>query len=872
MKLIVKAGRFHEDEDQSEYAHLLEHVAIRDVEKYRDLVTLLTVQGIDHRARTGRLFTSYYLFVPNSNKEKLNLGLNVLEQWAGAIIIDSSRLDMHRGSIIGELRPNDAYSDWLYNKEGEIILRNTSFPSSDRNKSIEAIKNINIGRLKNFYHDWYRPDLQAAIVVGSFNLDSLENIIQHKFSKLTKPFKSRNPAKAIKKFEYQLSGENQYESIKDSLNTNWRLDVFSKRTNYEFRFRSIKDIYSSFLQNLYESIITKRKTEYERQYQPSFSKYSTRYATNGLASSQISIGFMSVELDQKSASIEDKIFEAVKADVIMHSNFTQQDLQEAKDRLKSTLVISSPSSKELSTEYENHFIYQNAAPSDSARKKLANLINKISLSELQKFANERRNLLENTDFIFVNVPKIHIPEGHKIEKIIEKAYNTPIVKYRSPSEKIYSIKSVVDHNTNPKMNIVENTVGVTTVTFGNNIKVLLKPTTPQSPYFKNRIEVLGFQPILFNQNTELYNKQLLAHNYASMAGTGWHNHFQIEQFKRDNDMQMNFRTDQENFLIDGNFNRKNINDFFKLLFQYIKAPEDDIQAFNYWQKKIKERFSPYGIKDGSNFFHDKIEKIWNPKSPSFNEKDINEISQRELLLAYKEHFSNFDNYTFIITGDFQSSELIHEIAPYLSGLPVFEREGEKIKKWGKRQERRNDTLRYKGIEQSFSALFLPVKIEPTIKNQVILDLVNKAFYERLVKILRLDCYAPGAGGHWISLKDSLYTFQINFNSALGNDGKMVSNSMDEIENLKDQGIDYDWLHSHIKYTTQKFKSQINSFGYFNFWPQFLKESLEQERDYEEYILKYPGILENFISVEDVNRAITDYIKREDLQNFLVLPE
>src|SRR5690606_10972671 len=113
--------------------------------------------------------------------------------------------------------------------------------------------------------------------------------------------------------------------------------------------------------------------------------------------------------------------------------------------------------------------------------------------------------------------------------------------------------------------------------------------------------------------------------------------------------------------------------------------------------------------------------------------------------------------------------------------------GEKIKKWSKRQERRYDTLHYKGIAESFSALFLPVKIEPTIKNQVILDLVNIAFYERLVKVLRLDCYAPGAGGHWISLRDSLYTFQITFNSQLGNDAKMVSSSMDEIDNLKDTG-------------------------------------------------------------------------------------
>lgn len=873
MKMIVKAGRFHEDEDQTEYAHLLEHVAVQDVEKYRDLVTVLKLNGIDHRAFTSRLATRYILHIPNSNQEKLNLGLTVLKQWAGSILIDSSRLDMHRGSILGELRSTDAYRDDLYNREGEIILRNTGFPPGDRNKSTENIKNLDINRLKDFYHDWYRPDLQAAIVVGSFNLDSLEKIIQNKFSKLTMPSNMRNTSKAIEKFDYQLTGENQYETIKDTLNTNWRLDIFSKRINYNFRYRSEEDYYTRILQNLYEYIITKRKTEYKRQYQPPFSKYSTRYATNGLASDQISLGLMSVELDQNPSSIEEKIFEAVRADKIMHSNITLQELQEAQDKLESKLVNADPNSIDLAQEYENHFIYQNAAPSDSIRKDLTKLIKKVSRSEVQEFADVRRDLLRDSDFIFINVSKIFIPEKHKIERIIKKVYGSPIPNYQSPLKKIYSIEDVTPINEKLKVQVAKNVVGVTTIRLGNNIKVLLKPTTPQTSDFKNRIELLGFQPIRFNGNVKFYNSQILSHNYASVAGTGWHNHFQIEQFKRDHDMLMHFGTDQSNYLIEGKFDRENLHEFFNLLFQYIKKPEEDPQAFNFWKKTIRERISPYSVKGGSGFFHDQIEKIWNPKFPSFDENALNEISQKDLMQAYKKHFSNFDEYTFIITGDFKTSELIEEIAPYFYGLPVSGRhEGEKIEKWSTRLEKRSDTLYYKGIEQSFSELYLPVKIEPTIKNQVILDLVNTAFYERLVKVLRLDCYAPGAGGKWINLNERLYTFKIKFNSERGNESNMFSNSMKEIDNLKKAGVDDDWLESHVKYAKRRFTAQINSFGYFNFWPYFLKKHLEEGSDYQDYILKYPGILENFISLDEVNEAIDNYITKEHLQNFLVLPE
>jgi len=402
MKMIQKAGRFHEDEDQAEYAHLLEHVAVRDVEKYKDLATVLTLNGIDHRAFTSRLATSYTLIIPQTDQEKLDLGLTVLEQWAGGIVIDSARLDMHKGSILGELRPNDAYAHDLYDKKGEILLRNTGFPHADNNRSIQSIKKLDLNRLKDFYRDWYRPDLQAAIIVGAINLDSLENVILNKFSTLSMPKAVRGSSHAIKKFNYKLTGENQYEAIKDTINSKWRLNVVSKRINYNFRYRSKKDYYLSILQNLYEKIITKRKNEYTMQYEPPFSEYSTRYYGNGLASGQVSIGLMNIELVQDPSLIENKIFEAVKADEIIHSNFTPDDLEEAKSELKSTLAAN-PNTGDLAQAYENNFIYGNATPSHIIRDELRNLVKNVSLLELQEFADARRNLLENTDFIFINV-------------------------------------------------------------------------------------------------------------------------------------------------------------------------------------------------------------------------------------------------------------------------------------------------------------------------------------------------------------------------------------------------------------------------------------------------------------------------------------
>ena len=873
LKLIVKAGVYHQDKDQAEYAHLLEHIATRDVKGYDDLDIVFKLNNISRRAFTNRVATSYTLYLANCDEQKLNLGIDILEKWASGIKIDSARLDIHKGTILGELRSNDAYAEDLHDKKGDIILRNTTFPIEKATKSIQGMNSLKIERLKDFYKDWYRPDLQEVIAVGSFDVDSLENIIINKFSKLKIPSKVRDPSQALAKFNFRLTGENQYESVTDSLNRSYRLEIFTKTINYDFRYRTEKEYYLKVLQNLYEYIITRRKNEFLNQYAPPFADYSTNYYANSLANELLSIRLLSIPLDDDLSRIEKEIFKAVKADQIIHSNFTIQEFIEAKEAITSKIKISVHSSRDLAKVLEHHVTYKKAAPANETLSKLKSLIDDISISEVQEFANSRKNLLENSDFIFINVPDNSIPRNKEIEKIIAKAYNSSISEYQSPLKSIDKIKDILVEKDRLEMDIVENAIGVTTVTMGNNIQILLKPTTPETPDFINRIEVLGFQPLRYDDDLKCYNDQILAHNYASNVGTTFHNYFEIQAFKRDQRMRMNFGMDEENFLIEGSFDRKNLDDFFNLLVQHIEHPELSLQAFDYWKRTMKKRVSPYGVKGGSDFFREKIEKSWNPKYPYVSENLLNKIDQQSMSNAYKIHFSNFDEYTFIITGDFESSILLEEIAPYISRLPVTgRREGEKISRWRKRLEKRTDTLLYPGVQQSFSEIFLPVKISSTIKNQVVLDLVNTAFYERLIEILRLDCYGPAAGGEWVDLDDSLYTFQLRFNNTIGKEEYIFQNSMKEIDVLKKQGVDQEWLESNIRYASDRFSARISSFGYFNFWPKFLKNSLGQDRDYEEYILKYPDIIENSVTLKDVNSAIRNYITKENLQYFLVLPE
>ena len=46
----------------------------------------------------------------------------------------------------------------------------------------EIIRNVNHDRLKQFYADWYRPDLMAVIAVGDFDKSAVEAQIRSHFA------------------------------------------------------------------------------------------------------------------------------------------------------------------------------------------------------------------------------------------------------------------------------------------------------------------------------------------------------------------------------------------------------------------------------------------------------------------------------------------------------------------------------------------------------------------------------------------------------------------------------------------------------------------------------------------------------------------
>jgi zinc protease len=65
-----------------------------------------------------------------------------------------------------------------------VILKGSKYAERDIIGNIDVIKNFSYNTLRDYYHKWYRTDLQAIAIVGDINVDEVEGKIKTLFSSI----------------------------------------------------------------------------------------------------------------------------------------------------------------------------------------------------------------------------------------------------------------------------------------------------------------------------------------------------------------------------------------------------------------------------------------------------------------------------------------------------------------------------------------------------------------------------------------------------------------------------------------------------------------------------------------------------------------
>ena len=180
--IAQKVGSILEEENQRGLAHFLEHMAFNGTKNFpgKSMLDYLEKNGVKFgtnvNAYTSIDETVYNLSgVPTTNPGLIDSCLIILHDWSGFINLEDKDIDDERGVIHEEWRTRS--NPFLRMYENEILP--SLYPDNRYGVRMpiglmEVVDNFPYEDLRDYYHKWYRPDLQAVVIVGDIDVDIVE--------------------------------------------------------------------------------------------------------------------------------------------------------------------------------------------------------------------------------------------------------------------------------------------------------------------------------------------------------------------------------------------------------------------------------------------------------------------------------------------------------------------------------------------------------------------------------------------------------------------------------------------------------------------------------------------------------------------------
>ena len=192
--IAQKVGSILEEENQRGLAHFLEHMCFNGTTNFpgKQIIDWLESVGVafgdNLNAVTSIDETIYNISnVPVARKSVQDSCLMILHDWACEVTLDPAEIDAERGVIHEEWRQSMAGQMRIFENQLPKLFPDNRYGERLPIGTMEVVDNFPPQAIVDYYHKWYRPDLQGIIVVGDIDVDYIEGKIKEIFSTITMP-------------------------------------------------------------------------------------------------------------------------------------------------------------------------------------------------------------------------------------------------------------------------------------------------------------------------------------------------------------------------------------------------------------------------------------------------------------------------------------------------------------------------------------------------------------------------------------------------------------------------------------------------------------------------------------------------------------
>jgi zinc protease len=191
IRLRIGSGSLEENDQEQGLAHVLEHMAFRGSKNVPpgDMIKILERDGLafgpDTNAETEWTQTVYMLDLPHTSPAVLDTGLMLMRETAGNLLLRPDLLEPERGVVLSEERLRDTPNYRAEKSQIDLFLHGQLAADRFPIGVPDVIKTAPASLVRAFYEANYRPERATLVVVGDLDPDATEARIKALFGDWT---------------------------------------------------------------------------------------------------------------------------------------------------------------------------------------------------------------------------------------------------------------------------------------------------------------------------------------------------------------------------------------------------------------------------------------------------------------------------------------------------------------------------------------------------------------------------------------------------------------------------------------------------------------------------------------------------------------
>lgn len=800
--IAQRVGSMQEEDHQAGLAHFLEHMAFNGTKHFPGRKTMLSYLesigakfGANVNAYTSFDETVYNLTdIPVVRQGIIDSTLLILHDWSSYIDLTNEEIDKERPIIKEEWRTRSGAGQRMWEKQFPVIFEGSKYADRMPIGKMAIVENFEYQTLKDYYKKWYRPDLQAIIVVGDIDADSVEVQVKELFSKLPKPV---NPAKRV--YHQVLDNTKPIVSItKDKEETTSTIIYNIKHDTLPHNMRQTEEGYTTELAiGLATQMLSERLSEISKTAQSPFTYASSYDGEYFFAKTKNA--WTSVAVSKEGKELESLASLVRETERAKQYGFTDSELERAKANMLSALE-QVYNNRETSyndayvQEYVRHFNDGEPIPGIEYEFALVQrLLPTITSGIINAMVNEL--LTESNNVVTITAPEkeglvlpteaevlttIATVQSEEIDGYMEELINDPLISELPKAGKIDKEE-------------FNKELDVTIWTLSNGMRVAIKSTD----FRKDEIIMKGisYGGLSLVGDIDLYEASLVGY-VPYLGGLGNFSASNLKKVLTGKNVSVNTSIQQWTQGFSGYSSIKDMETMLQLIYLSFTAPRKDDEMFANLKNSITSQL--YNLEsDPSNTFSESINFANygdNIRFRPMKAANAQQLDYDKVMELYKQTYSNPGSFVFTLVGNVDKEALKPLVELYLASLPS----GNKDAKYNK-----VNTSRRKG---KYNSVFDEHMINPQTKAYIAYtgeleynrkNSVQISALEQILEMVYTETIRESEGGTYgVSVSSDISripagntTLEMSFDTNPEKADKLVAIIHSELQKLVDEGVD-----------------------------------------------------------------------------------